>query len=299
MQPPKPNARDFFGQSTLDEGLSSLQTHFADWETADDRGKHSLWKLLGKAYALGSEIAENDLIRSALISKVSDDPDVAASNRWNAETKHPFDLLLVLLLGLTEETKATKSQWLRTLKTAQTQSIDPTPESFLAWIEKLGGVDAALKLGRKPRPPKLKLSEMVTAIPEPDNFENLAFDMPLKLSDDDLPEGYGLVIVKKTNDGDQLLPLGTIVNERQVSEAVRTFVAELARQQRENERLACQEEEDREKLMRKKAKSAYYAIEKSKRWTTEFEEFFEVWKVENPDEDRQPRNPYSVPSSSQ
>lgn len=287
MRPPKPNIEDFAKAVPFEQGLSSLLSDFENWEQADGRGKMSLWALLGKTYEFANQIEKNNLTRVDLLAEVSKVPGVAGSNRWRPQTKHAFDLLLVLLLGLKEDTKATKSQWLRTLKAAQAENVASTQEAFSDWIENIGGVAAALKLGKKPRLPKKNISEMAKDLPDPDNLEDKTIEMPLKMSDDDLPDGFGLVIVKKANDTGGVVPIGTIVNERQVSDAIRTFLADQKRQERKDGAYVLKMSEDQKKSTRRAAKAKYYAMKQCDRPTSDFEEYLAEYKIENPNEDPQ------------
>lgn len=284
MRPPKANIADHFSNFSLDKGISALETDFKNWEIDDGRGRKSLWNLLGKVYELGSEIAGNDLTRAELIAIVSKDSNVEGNNRWQAEKKHPFDLLLVMLIGLKEETKATKSQWLRTLKVAGAEKVTPKQDEFVTWITRIGGIEATLRLGRKPSPKKLTLNKLAKEIRQHDNPAIGSIKLPEPLSEQSPPEGLSLVITR-TNSKGEIRPLGTIVNDRQIADAIRTFLADVKRIEKKNERQLRDEVTKAIKAERKLVRAKFNADKKvgkiGRRHKPTFAEYYEEYRMEN------------------
>ena len=264
MRPPKKSDLDhFFNPVALDGDITDLRAKFKKWKNTDHRGKASVWTVLGKAYELGSAIANDNQARIVLVTKVSEDPDVKKSNKWDASRKHPFDLLLVLLLGLKEETKATKSQWLRTLEAAKKTKLSPSQEAFAVWIKKSGGIAGVLKTGKKHARVQQTIAQLAEQLPgQYDDYNGLpsmTAKATLKCHDDDFLEGFALVLVREADEQGKVFPVATVVNEAQIRLAMKSAIAHIAKEEKENSRVIMQELREigqADKLVIKKLRAA-------------------------------------------
>lgn len=246
MQPSKKrNLGHFIEPVSLDLDITDLQSKFKNWRDADDRGKTSAWTLLGKAYELGSAIANDKKAKDVLVTKVSEVPEVQKSNKWNPTKQHTFDLLLVLLLGLKEETKVTKSQWLRTLKTAGKRKVPATQDAFVGWIKKTGGIAGVIKLGKKSGQSKKAIAELALELPEPeDDFKGISNKISksaLKCQDNNFLEGFALILVRESDENGKVEPIAAVVNETQIRLAINSAIADNAKQTRDVSRQMMQE----------------------------------------------------------
>lgn len=247
--PKKKNLDHFLEPELLDEDITDLRAKFKEWETADGRGKTSVWTLLGKAYELGCAIADNGKARGILANIVSENPEVRKSNQWDPYKKPPFDLLVVLLLGLKEETKVTKSQWLRTLKAAEKAQVSATQDAFVDWVKKSGGIDGALKLGRSLGTARLSIHELATKLPykgpefgfrskksknaEPVEFNsNKIAKTTLQCDGLALPEGFALILVQQSDEADKMWPIASVADERLITRAIKSVIAENKKEER-------------------------------------------------------------------
>lgn len=241
MRPPKKRNLDHFLEPvSLDEDITDLRAKFKDWKTAEDRGNTSAWTLLGKAYELGSAIANDDQARNVLVSKVSEDPDVQKSNKWDASRKTPFDLLLVLLLGLKEETKATKSQWLRTLEAAKKTKLSPSQKAFAVWIKKSGGIVGVLKTGKKHARAQPTMAQLADQLPgqydDYNGIPSLTAKATLKCQDDAFLQGFALILVREADVKGEVFPVATVVNEAQIRLAMKSAITKIRKEEREAHR---------------------------------------------------------------
>ena len=241
MRPPKKRDLDhFLYPVALDDDLTDLRAKFKEWETADGRGKISVWTVLGKAYELGSAIASDDQARNVLVTKVSEDPNVQKSNKWDASRKHPFDLLLVLLLGLREETKATKSQWLRTLEAAKKTKLSPSQDAFVVWIKKSGGIAGVLKTGKKHARAQQTIAQLAEQLPDQyddyNGMPSLTAKATLKCQDDAFLEGFALILVREADAKGKVFPVATVVNEAPIRLAMKRAIAKIRKEEKEAHR---------------------------------------------------------------
>lgn len=279
MRPPKKQNLDhFFETVSLDEDITDLRTKFVEWETADGRGKSSVWTLLGKAYELVSTIAKDDRARCVLIAKVSEDSNVQKSNQWDPARKHPFDLLLVLLLGLKNETKATKSQWLRTLNAAEKGKVAATQNDFVGWIKNTGGIDGVLKPSQRPAQERKTISQLAEGLEPEFDFNGKAITIPkssMNFQNDELPEGFALVLVRESDEDGKIWPLATITDEKQIAAAIKSVFVKHKQVERENSRQLRQTEALIIKRVRQAAKKPYNMHKKSVPTPNTFDEFLE------------------------
>ena len=263
MQPPKKSIENFLDSSLLEQDLTDLQSKYEDWNSANHRGKMAAWTLLGNIYELGTKISKKPELQFELISKASELPGVKQSNHWDPSSKRPFDLLLVLLLGLSEKTKATKSQWLRTLNAARTAGVPAKQNDFIAWIEKTGGIDSVLKLGKQALQKRQTISQLAEAVPEPEGATTLSKDA-LNCAQQILPEGYALILVKESDQPGQMLPIHTIINETQIAAALKSAAAAITKEQQAQTLLWEQEKQDVVRKINKKFRVRYNARKKTK-----------------------------------
>lgn len=263
MQQSKKNIENFMDSNLLEQDLTDLQSKYEDWNSANHRGKMAAWMLLGYTYELGTKISKKPELKFELISKVSEMPDVKKSNHWDASSKLPFDLLLVLLLGLSEKTKATKSQWLRTLKAARTAGVPAKQDDFIAWIEKTGGIDGVLRLGKKASQKRQTISQLAETVSGPQSATPLS-KVALNCTQQKLPEGYALILVKESDQPGQMLPIHTIINESQIAAALKTAAAAIMKEQRAETLLLEQEKQDVVRKINKKFRVRFNARKKTK-----------------------------------
>lgn len=224
---PKSDLRGLFEEDFLPDELTALNTEFANWETADGKGTHQLWSLLGKVYQLGERIEGNGTAKWDLIRRVAEDQFVKDNPHWNPETKTSHELLLVLLLSIKEETKAKKSQWFSAIRAAKKASVPTTQAGFVDYIEKVGGIDKARKsIARSPRP-KPDFAELVEEMEGYFNPERPGFQAPDTFNDQrKLPGGIGIVLVKGNFAGASVTPLATICDKKIVEHAILRLLAE-------------------------------------------------------------------------
>lgn len=275
MRAPKPNIENIMDSGLLDEDLTDLQYKYEAWYSTNLRGKAAVWTLLSNAYELGTKIYKKPELQFELINKVSELPDVKKSNHWDVSSKRPFDLLLVLLLGLSEKTKATKSQWLRTLKAARTAGVPAKQDDFIAWIEKTGGIDGVLRLGKKASQKRQTISQLAEKVSEPESATPLS-KVALNCTQQKLPEGYALILVKESDQPGQMLPIHTIINESQIATALKTAAAAIIKEQKAQLLLWEQEKQDVVRKINKKIRVRYNARKKTKvgkAYPLTFEEF--------------------------
>lgn len=263
MQPPKKSIENFMDSSLLDRDLTDLQSKYEDWNSANHRGKMAAWTLLAKVFELGTKISKKSELQFELISKVSELPDVKKSNHWEASSKLPFDLLLVLLLGLSEKTKATKSQWLRSLKAARTARVPAKQDDFIAWIKKNGGIDGVLRLRKKATQKRQTISQLAEMVSEPEGATTVS-RAALNCTQQVLPEGYALILVKESDQPGQMLPIYTIVNETQIAAALKSAAAAITKEQKDQLRLWEQEEQAVVRKIKKNFRVRYNARKKTK-----------------------------------
>lgn len=298
MQPSKKRSPDHFIEpDSLDVDITDLQSKFKNWRDADGRGKTSAWTLLGKAYELGSAIANDKQAKGVLVTKVSEVPEVQKSNKWDPSKQHTFNLLLVLLLGLKEETKVTKSQWLRTLKTAGKRKVPATQDAFVGWIKKTGGIAGVIKLGKKSGQSKKAIAELALELPEPeDDFMGISNKIPksaLKCQDHKFLEGFALILVRESDENGKIQPVAAVVNETQIRLAINSAIADNAKKTREVSRQMMQEarqisKEDQLVMsgLRKAAEREHRARKSKpvgKKFPLRFREFWEEYLSERGD----------------
>lgn len=203
----------------LDE-LVAESTRFTELE---DRTREGLWSLLGSIYEIAPTIENVPARKELLIARVAIRADVAGNNQWQPRTKKVDDLLLVLLFGL--QGRQTKSQRLSALRVAAKQGIERSRARYIEWIRQVGGVEGARKLAKCPASNGNGLGSYANRLKdfEP-GYQGIATPRPL--TDTDFPSGLGVVLVRRNADGD-LLPLGTLTNEKLVASAARHLLREL------------------------------------------------------------------------
>lgn len=287
---------------TLHYDLADLQSKFSAWKSADGRGKSAVWTLLSKVYELGHRVLKNDQLRADLIDNVLQIPEVNQSNQWDPKTKHPFDLLVVCLVGLKDETKATKSQWLRTLKAAKLAQVPPNLGDFCDWIKEVGGIDGALKSGPRSGPARLTISELATKLPykgpefgfrskksksvEPVEFNsNKISKTALQCDGLTLPEGFALILVQQSDEADKMWPVASIADERQITRALKSAVAENEKEERAFRNNLSSDEKGELAKMRQVAMKEYkQGMKAKKNMLTHWPDFLYEYSSEHGDE---------------
>lgn len=271
---------DFAKPDLFAPTLQRLNSAFLEWQSADTRGNHYLWRLLGLVHELAAQIETNNLAFRQLIEEVSNMPEVRASNTWEAKSKKANELLLVLLLGLKNETKARKSQWLSALKAANKCEIEPSQEAFFDWIAAHGGVEGARKLNSTPRP-KRSLRNLASQFSEEMFQDQGAIELPESVQDGALPEGFGLVLVKQWKGNKKAIPIATFTNQNEVLNAVTRYLNAERRRQKQEEAAHSAELKEIQKDRRKKVRRLYNQARKRHRFGGEFVEYLSEWETEN------------------
>lgn len=302
MKPPKKTIDHIINPESLHSDLADLQAKYSVWKSADRRGKSAVWTLLGKAYELGHRILKNDQLRADLIENVLQIPDVNQSNQWDPKTKEPFDLLMVRILGLKEDTKVTKSQWLRTLKAAELAHVPPNWFDFCMWIKKVGGISGALKRGSGKGSGRLGISELATKLPDkgpefgfrskssekvgPVEFNsNKISKTALKCDGLTLPEGFALILVQQSDEADKMWPIASIADERQITRALKSAVAENEKEERAFRNNLSSDEKRELAKMRQAARKEYrQGMKAKKKILTHWPDFLYEYSSEHGDE---------------
>lgn len=238
-KPTSPNILEVIDDASvdLDGNLDSLGSEYQEWLKVDGRGNKQLWSLLGKVYELGAGIEQNAAARSGLIKKVNQHPNVAGNNRWRADKKSPEELLLTLLLGVKEDTKATKSQWLSAIRAAKKMDVSATQTAFAAWLEEVGGVNSARKsVGIKNSTKDESLRSLIGKLETFNDRDQQTVRIPEPIYGSGYPENIGLVIVQRIEDHLNAKPIATLVNEKLIVRAIKTLLGDATRAEREFQR---------------------------------------------------------------
>lgn len=271
---------DFLRPDTLAQDLDALRSEFEGWKTASARGTHRLWALLGNIYELGTVVHANPALRLNLVRTIEKNPGFSGSNRWSAEGKSAFELLIALLLNLGDANKGTRSQWLSALKAAKKASVPATKAQFVDWIRNLGGVEAARKMLVKGAV-RDDVQTLASQLDEFVDHEIAAFPLPERLSDQGFPRGYGLVLVKQIGTGSEAIPVVSIENERQVAAAMKAVLSAYNRQERAK-RKEYQAGVSAEQRRRKaRVRQLYREAVRAGRTTAEYDEYLWEWENEN------------------
>jgi hypothetical protein len=266
------NILDIETIDVFDNDIKTLTSEYQGWTKTDKRGYQQLWSMLGRVYELGAKAEGNMEAHQSLVALVEKEPSVKKNVKWKAERKKPRELLVTLLLGLKEETKATKSQWLGALRAADKAKVEANQSSFSAWMKDIGGIQAARKTLGKDKAP----SDLSSLIPELDSFVDPDHDTwlippPFGGNGEVLPEGVGLVIVRDTGNGLKALPVATLTNEKLLISAIKKLLAEGKKQQRGFQRDARAEMRERDR----EAKKVWKSLVKESAYEESFEQFLE------------------------
>ena len=266
--------------------IDELKSDLAAWQTADLRTKESLWHLLGGIYEHSAKIERDKHALMALIAMVNQIDGVRESNRWHAHTKAPQELLIVLLLGFGEDNKSTRSQWRSALNAAKKTKIKKDRPTFVNWISEIGGVEGARQSVAKPRK-AISIEQLAAGVEPFVDAEVFPIKLPNNLTEDPLPERFGLILVREAGSEKTAFPIATITNEPLVRAALRTFIAEQERIEKENLAIAAAHYFPLEQIVRKMEKEAraqWKKDKKSKRTADTLEEYTDNWLVERADE---------------
>ena len=215
IRPPICNIPDALTSDFLEPAIAELEAAFDLWKTNSARTRQSLWDLLGNIYELSAKLMDNQNARSGLIGLVSRREDVKSSTNWRSPgTKHPRELLLVLLHGLSEDSKATKSQWLSALKAAEVAGIEKSKGDFVDWISRVGGVDGARKLVAQSsrRKSSIQIKDILASIRVHDDQQ---IELPFDMWGQEQVEGLSLMLVKHCS-GNIIAPIFNFADERQI-----------------------------------------------------------------------------------
>ena len=272
---------DFADNDFLEIELKALNSDFSTWESADGVGTRHLWSMLGKVYELGAKVDDNGLARRSLLERVNADPNVRDNHRWDATKKTAHELLLVVLLSIKEETKAKKSQWFSAIRAASKAKTPATKAGFVTFVEDVGGLDKARKSIAKVAEQRPTFDDLLDTIVSglASGDESQAFRAPEPLRDEAIAAGgVGLVLVKRNEDGNLVVPLATLTNRKVLEVAFLEIMAMWKLAQADQERDLQLDEEKIVKFQRGKLRELYRARLKqpvSKSYPLIFQEFVE------------------------
>jgi hypothetical protein len=91
-------AEDFSVGSIVD----GIEKAFSAWKPTEQRASKYLWKLLGQIFEADCAIEGDAARKEELIDKARKHEEIRKSNRWNASEKRTHDILLTMLLGLSQ-----------------------------------------------------------------------------------------------------------------------------------------------------------------------------------------------------
>ncbi len=275
---------DFADAHVIDNGLADLTSAFAHFETLEGTGTKQLWSVLGKVYELGAQIEKNDMAKIELAKRVSEDPNVQDSPKWNPEKKTAHELLLVSLLSLKNDNRAKRSQWLSAIKAARTAGTPANHDDFVAFVQEAGGVDAARKRIAKPRK-EPKPDELIKFANGFFDEERSSFNAPESYSPvDEFANELGIVLVKATGNGREVVPLATISNEKLVKRVVQCLIKTAGELDRETRKSVSNDSRAGAMAWRKTLLQEHAAYSKSrsgKSHPLEFAEFAEQQIADN------------------
>lgn len=285
MHPPRNNVFDALGSDVFASAMEGLKSEFDEWEVAEGRTNESLWGVLGSIYELAPKIAHNQNAHVKLLSMVNNVDGVSTSNRWRAETKHPQDLLLVVLLGFNDKTKSTRSHWRSALKAAAAMKVAPSRSAFVKWISEIGGIEGARQSVAKPRA-ATSTEQLATEVESFVDVEELPIRLPYRLTEEPLPKRFGLVLVREAGSETSGFPIATITNERVVRAALKAFLLEQKRIKKQEIAFAAEEKAQKRRILRAEWKKAKIEWKKQvKYWgcNDTQEEYFDLWLCERPE----------------
>jgi hypothetical protein len=245
-KPPRSSLVEFMSENFLDKELNALSFLFKKWSQAEGRGHQHLRDLLGTVYEVGAKVDGNRAAKSRLIGKANEDPTIRGNNRWIAEKKSGSELLLAVLLGVTQESKVTRSQWLGALRAAKKADVEPDKVKCAAWFDSVGGVHAAHKSlvgGRDTT--ALDLRALVARLHIVDDDEAPTFIFPEIMTEGKLPERIGLVIIRETGPN-RGTPLFTLSDEKLIVRAMQSVLR--AEESHKKEVLRSIREEEKSKV---------------------------------------------------
>lgn len=218
--------KDAKSKNGFETDIDVLTAEFKSWNETDGRGNHQLWSMLGRVYEFSAKVQTDTSARSALIHLVEQEPSVKKSNKWKAGRKKPQELILTLLLGLKEETKSTKSQWSGALRAADKANVEPKHAIFQKWLKDIGGIQAARKTLKKEKI-EIDFESLLNELDTYSDQSQVSFEAPLPDDSDQssLPDGVGLVIVRQLGEGMEVVPIGTIVGGKLLTDAIKKLIS--------------------------------------------------------------------------
>ena len=125
--------------------VHALREQYKEWQPIHGESRSRLYKLLGDMYAAIPLVEASKDAHNKLADLANEDINVRNSKRFDAWKADNLDLLLVCVLGLREETRATKSQWRSVLLAAGIEEAPGTSEAFQEWIRAKGGIVEVLR----------------------------------------------------------------------------------------------------------------------------------------------------------
>lgn len=217
---------EFMEPDFLEDALTELNTEFSGWQETDGRGTRQLWSMLGRVYELSAKVEGNNRAKYDLVQRVQKNPSVKDNPHWDATKKKADELLIALFLGIREETKVTKSQWISALRAGQKHNIQATHGAFSTWLETVGGIKGARQSIAKVRQDKLDFPTLVEKLAALYDEQAEPISVPHPISNKNWPADLGIVIVKRI-DKNTAIPIVTIQNESLLKQLIVRLLADV------------------------------------------------------------------------
>lgn len=199
------------------------------------------------------------------------------AQRWKAGQKDAIELLLALVLGIEEQTAATKSQWLKCLRSAQKLGVEACGSAFVEWIVQVGGVKAAGNIvASNTRSNGHGAAENWTGRLDEWLNEGPAIPIPQLTATEAPDPDYVVVLCKRTSEG-QGMPIASIAHQK----LVQAFAQELFREERDAHRSMLRHEKDFEREVRRALMTARSRWRRRCREQSTYPLTFNEWVGEN------------------
>jgi hypothetical protein len=255
----------FHQQEGLDVIFKTIRGAYDVWDGLNQRTNHALYTLLALIYVACPRMTGD--ARFVLINHVRKHKDVVESSNWDPKKKPIIVLFLTMLLGLKTQ-RATKSQWKKLLLAAEEAGIERTVDAFVAWAVKIGGINGLytsddtdddeadsdrenIKLERLQAVIRdLDLPDLTVAS---DVDEGEELEIPPPIGNEDYPEGFALVIVRRGRKG--FNPLHTLTNNTLIINALKAWRWEIE----QCNRSGTADQKEREKAFNRKMNQLWRA----------------------------------------
>ena len=143
--PPKSTNTPSVEQPNMTDFVLSLRDQYGQGIPARGESRRLLYALLGELYAAIPKIEADHGKLQELRDLAGQDENVRSSKRFKPSDADSLDLLLVCVLSLKEETRATKSQWRSVILAASLEKVPATSVAFQEWLRGRGGIVEVIK----------------------------------------------------------------------------------------------------------------------------------------------------------